>query len=130
MIRKLGVDCSESDRIQFVHDWVKLCASGKTVEAFDLLDSPLDTTRHTWTPEDFREVTFDHFDDEKFPTVTDPETVEGTIRKDTFEYNDGSGLGLEFDLPLNGIVNDFTLMFDFIKVGGELKVIMDDCHVM
>ena len=62
--------------------------------------------------------------------ITDPDEVEGNIRKDTYAYNDGSGWGVEYDLPLNGVVSDFTLMFDFIKHNGELKIILDDCHVM
>ena len=130
MINKPGLDATDNDLIGFVHDWVKLCAAGKIDEAFSLLDEPLDKSRHTWTPDDIKEVTFDHFDDEKYSVITDPDEVEGNIRKDTYAYNDGSGWGVEYDLPLNGVVSDFTLMFDFIKHNGELKIILDDCHVM
>ncbi|HIF9520580.1 hypothetical protein NGM67_12015 [Photobacterium damselae] len=63
------------------------------------------------------------------PIVTDPDTVEGNIRKDIWEYNDGSGWGVEYDLPLNEDVSDFTLLFDFIKPRNQLKVILDGCHV-
>jgi hypothetical protein len=130
MIVKPGINAKESDLVEFVHGWVKLCGEGKIDQAFSLLDEPVDQSRHTWTPEDIKEITYDHFDDEKYPTITNPDEVDGHIRKDVFEYNDGSGWGVEYDLPLNGVVSDFTLMFDFIKSGGVLKVILDDCHVM
>lgn len=130
MIVKPGINAKESDLVEFVHGWVKLCAEGKIDQAFSLLDEPVDQFRHTWTPGDIKEITYDHFDDEKYPTITNPDEVDGNIRKDVFEYNDGSGWGVEYDLPLNGVVSDFTLMFDFIKSGGVLKVILDDCHVM
>ena len=130
VVNRPGVNSSNSELVDFVHEWIKLCASGKTKEAFELLDSPVDKTRHTWTPEDFHEVTFDHLDDGKYPVITDPDRVEGKIRKDVFTYDDGSGWGVEFDLPLNGVVSDFTLLFDFIKASEELKIILDDCHAM
>ncbi len=127
---KPGIEASNKELISFVHDWIKLCANGKINEAFGLLDAPVDINRHTWSPEDIKEVTFDHFDDGQFPVISDPDNVEGTIRKDIIKYNDGSGWNVEYDLPLNGVVSDFTLMFDFIIKGNKLKVILDDCHVM
>ena len=130
MISKPDIHSSKNDLIEFVHGWVKLCSKGYINEAFQLLDKPIDTSRHTWTPDDFHEVKFNHFDDDKYPVVTDPDTVEGKVRKDVFEYNDGSGWGVEYDLPLNNVVSDFTLLFDFIKSNDELKIILDDCHVM
>ncbi len=130
MINKPNINSSNEELINFVHEWVKMCAAGETKEAFALIDPPLDKSRHTWTPDDLREITYDHFDDEKYPVVTDPDNVEGKIRKDIYTYNDGSGWGVEYDLPLNGVVSDFTLLFDFLKSGNELKIIMDDCHVM
>ena len=129
-MKKLDINSTNEEFVQFVHEWVKLCASGKTIEAFELLDDPIDKFRHTWTVKDFEEVRFNHFDNGNSPVVTDPETVKGTIRKDVFEYDDDSGWGVQYDLPLNGVVSDFTLMFDFIKVDGKLKIILDDCHVM
>lgn len=130
MIKKPSIDSKEIDLLEFVHQWVKMCANGKIVEAFSLLDSPIDESRYLWKPEDIKEITYDHFDDGKYPTITDPDEVDGNIRKDVFAYNDGSGWGVEYDLPMNGVVSDFTLMFDFIKCSDELKVILDDCHVM
>ncbi|EKN4616609.1 TPA: hypothetical protein NKW28_004473, partial [Vibrio parahaemolyticus] len=52
------------------------------------------------------------------------------LRNNIFEYDNGSGWGVEYDLPLNGVVSDFTLLFDFLKHGEDLRVILDDCHVM
>ena len=130
MIKKPGINATGIDLIEFVHEWVKLCSDGKISEAFSLLDEPVDGSRHSWTPEDIRQVTFDHFGDEEYPTITDPDKADGNIRKYFYEYNDGSGWGVTYDLPLNGVVSDFTLMFDFIKCKGILKAILDDCHVM
>lgn len=130
MIKKPGIGSTKDDLLEFVHQWVKMCADGKIAEAFSLLDSPLDESRYHWKPEDIKEITFDHFDDGKYPIISDPDKVGGNIRKDVFSYNDGSGWGVEYDLPMNGVVSDFTLMFDFKKHEGGLKVILDDCHVM
>ncbi|TOI27473.1 DUF7668 domain-containing protein [Vibrio parahaemolyticus] len=70
------------------------------------------------------------FGDNQLPVITSPLTVTGVLRSDIFEYDNGSGWGVEYDLPLNGVVSDFTLLFDFLKHGEDLKVILDDCHVM
>jgi len=130
MINKPAPDAIESDLVKFIDNWVKLCADGNITEAFSLLDAPIDKSRHRWTPEDIKDITYNHFDDEQYPAITDPDKVAGDIRIDIFEYTDGSGWGVEYSLPLNGIVSDFTLMFDFIKDNDSLKIIMDDCHIM
>mgnify|MGYP000235484216 CR=1 FL=1 len=126
MINKPGINATESDLVRFVHEWVKLCSAGKITDAFSLLDGPVDESRHTWTPDDIKEVTYNHFDDEKYPIITDPDEAEGNIRKDSFEYNDGSGWGVAYDLPLNGVVSDFTLMFDFINERDHCEVFRPD----
>lgn len=130
MIEKPKLESGKDALICFVNSWVSLCAEGKILEAFSILDKPIDASRHNWTPEDIQEITFGHFDDGKQPRITSPDGVDGIIRKDVFEYNDGSGWGVEYDLPMNGVVSDFTLLFNFIKSNGELLVILDDCHVM
>lgn len=129
-MKKPHVNASLDELIEFVHAWVKLCAQGRINEAFLMLDPPIDPKRYHWQAGDLAKVTFDHFDDNQQPVITDPDSVSGNIRKDVYEYNDGSGWGVEYNLPLNNVVSDFTLMFDFKKVGNELKVILDDCHVM
>ena len=130
MIDKPNLKSSESDLIKFVDDWVELCAEGNIEEAFSILDKPIESSRHQWSPQDIEEITFDHFDDGKQPVITSPDEVKGKIRKDIFAYDDGSGWGIEYGLPMNGIVSDFTLMFDFLKKNNTLLVILDDCHVM
>lgn len=130
MIIKPNLQASEKDLLDFVDQWVELCASGYINEAFTLLDVPLDQSRFRWSAKDLKAITFDHFDDGKQPIITSPETVEGNIRKDVFAYDDESGWGIEYDLPMNGVVSDFTLTFNFIKLNGQLKVVLDDCHVM
>jgi len=129
-VQKPTINSPQSELIKFVHDWVKLCSLGNVIEAFEILDSPIDPSNHTWTAEDLREISFDHFDDGKQPEITDPDTVDGTIYSDVFEYNDFSGWGVEYNLPMNGVVSDFTLMFDFIKSEDVLKIILTDCHIM
>ncbi|HFN0904668.1 TPA: DUF7668 domain-containing protein, partial [Vibrio parahaemolyticus] len=109
---------------------IDLCASGEAEYAFSFLDEPLDNSRSKWSLEDFEMVRFDHFGDNQLPVITSPLTVTGVLRNDIFEYDNGSGWGVEYDLPLNGVVSDFTLLFDFLKHGEDLKVILDDCHVM
>lgn len=127
---KISLLTTDNDFIEFVHNWVKLCAAGEINHAFSLLDEPLDKSRHTWTPDDINEITYDHFGDEKYSVITNPDTVEGNIRTDIYKYNDGSGWVVEYDLPLNGVVSDFTLIFEFIEHNGKLRVVLDDCHVM
>lgn len=129
MIVKPEIHASKKELLQFVHHWVKLCATGDIDSAFDLLDPPVNTKQHVWTQDDFHEVTFDHFSDGQYPSVTDPDKAEGTIRTDVFEYDDRSGWGVAYDLSLNNVVSDFTLMFDFIKIDDQLKVLLTDCHV-
>ena len=129
MVIKPTLESKEQGLINFVHEWVKLCANGMIEDAFSILDKPINLARH-WSAEDIKEITFDHFDDGKQPVISSPDNVEGTIRKNVFAYDDGSGWGVEYDLPMNGVVSDFTLMFDFIKDGDRLLVILDDCHVM
>lgn len=116
--------------IRFVHQWVQLCATGKLTEAFSLLDTPTDPTHYHWTVQGLEEVAFNHFDDGEQPSITDPDHATGVIRKDVFQYNDGSGWCVAYDLPMNGVVSDFTLMFDFIKSEEKLMIILNDCHVM
>ncbi|MCG7564205.1 hypothetical protein [Pseudoalteromonas sp. McH1-42] len=130
MLSKPSITASEEEIFQFVHEWIKLCALGMHKEAFSILDSPLKPDSHEWGPEDIREITFDHFDDEKYPVITDPDKFISTIKKYIYKYDDDSGWAVEYDLPLNGVMSDFTLMFDFIKDGEYYKVILDDCHVM
>lgn len=127
---KPTINSSEKDFIEFVDNWIELCASDKTELAFSLLDKSKNKKSHRMTVEDFEFVRFNHFDDDKLPTVTSSKTVKGNLRKDIVKYDDNSGWNLEYDLPLNGIVSDFTLMFDFIIDGKKLLVILEDCHVM
>lgn len=132
MLAKPTVTATQAELLQFVHDWVGMCAEGKINEAFTLLDAPLDSSRYHWSAEDITEITFDHFDDGLQPVITHPDTVGGDIplRADSGSFNDGSGYWVEFDLPMNGVVSDFTLMFEFLFSNETLKVILDDCHVM
>ncbi|MCG0031149.1 hypothetical protein KUA17_23215, partial [Vibrio parahaemolyticus] len=129
-MKKPTIESSQEDLIAFVRDWIDLCASGEAEYAFSFLDEPLDNSRSKWSLEDFEMVRFDHFGDNQLPVITSPLTVTGVLRNDIFEYDNGSGWGVEYDLPLNGVVSDFTLLFDFLKHGEDLKVILDDCHVM
>lgn len=130
MIERPTLASDENDFVRFVHQWIQLCATGKISEAFALLDTPADPTHDYWTAEDLHEITFDHFDDGKQPNITDPDHAKGVIRKDVFQYSDGSGWGVAYDLPMNGVVSDFTVLFDFIKSEDELQIILKDCHVM
>ncbi|HGF5169493.1 TPA: hypothetical protein ACF35O_004996, partial [Vibrio parahaemolyticus] len=129
-MKKPTIESSQEELIAFVRDWIDLCASGEAEYAFSFLDEPLDNSRSKWSLEDFEMVRFDHFGDNQLPVITSPLTVTGVLRNDIFEYDNGSGWGVEYDLPLNGVVSDFTLLFDFLKHGEDLRVILDDCHVM
>ncbi|WP_444916805.1 hypothetical protein [Microbulbifer sp. JMSA003] len=130
MVIKSALNSNEKNFIDFVHACVKYCANGNIEEAFSILDKPVSPDRHHWSPEDIKEIIFDHFDDGKQPVISSPDSVEETIRKDIFTYDDGFGSGVEYDLPLNGAVSDFMLMFDFIKVRGQILIILDDCYLM
>lgn len=121
---------SENDLVRFVHDWVALCADGNVNEAFSLLDKPLSRSNQHWNSDDLKEVTFDHFDDGKYPEITSPDDVVEEIQNEVYEFDDGSGWSVDYKLPLNGVVSDFTLQFKFIIRKGNLKVILDDCHVL
>ena len=130
MLTKPNIYSNENDLVNFVSGWIKLCAEGRIEEAFSILDQPIEASSNEWSPEDIEEITFNHFNDGKQPIITSPDCAEGTIRKDVFAYDDGSGWGVQYDLPMNGVVSDFTLMFNFIKKNNQLLVILDDCHVM
>ncbi|MNJ67269.1 hypothetical protein D3C77_634280 [compost metagenome] len=51
-------------------------------------------------------------------------------RSDLYEYNDGSGYGFEYDLTSEGELNDYTIMFDFIKTDNGYFAYLTDIHIL
>jgi hypothetical protein len=120
-------DAVEDEIIRFARAWMELAAS----KGFDAALAELDTNPHVpWSVELFNQLMFNHFDDERQPEITWPDPALN-LRVDAYEYTDGRGFGVDYDLPLDGKRSDFTVQFEFLRRDdGKYIVYLDDIHVL
>lgn len=127
-MNKLTVKANDTEVVSFVHDWIKAAASSGFDIAMGLLDSVTDGGPH-WSDQLFKQVSFGHMQEGVYPTITDPDDVPN-LRHEVYRYYDGSGLAVDYDLPLDGQRSDFTLQFEFVRDGEWYKIYLRDIHVL
>lgn len=125
MIRP-AVDASEAEILAFARAWVELAASSGLQVALGELDQPESSP---WTEDQFKQLTFNHFDDGEYCSITSSVGIKG-IRVDAYEYNDGSGFAVDHDLALNGRRSDLTAQLDFRKDDVSYRVYLEAFHVL
>jgi hypothetical protein len=114
--------------LAFVCDWIKAAAYTGFESAMGLLDRVTDGGLQ-WSDKLFKQVSFGHMEKGVYPTITDPDDVPN-LRREVYRYNDGSGLAVDYDLPLDGKRSDFTIQFEFLKAGEFYKIHLRDIHVL
>lgn len=117
----------------FIREWVKLLSENKFEEACALLDEPEDNDRNIiWNAENLKEVFLDYFWHERMPFINDP--YQMNLDKeviDFFEYDDGSGYAVDYDIPVDGEWGDLTAQFSIQKDTTNLyRIILEDVHVL
>lgn len=118
---------------KFIKDWTKLLSEGKYQEALDLLDqSANNKDNFVWTKEILKEVFLDYGKIGRMPIINDPYLMgkEGNFI-DFFQYDDGSGWAVDYDIPLDGERGNLTAQFSFNKISGEMySIFLQELHVM
>lgn len=117
--------------LSFIKDFLAKLSAKKVNEAYLMLD---DASNHSnaWSKQDLALFLDLNMEDEPYLTIDDPNevTLPSNHRFDLYEYKDGSGYGTEYDLTSKGELNDFTIMFDFIKGNEGYLVYLTDIHVL
>ncbi|UZR96783.1 DUF7668 domain-containing protein [Chondrinema litorale] len=115
----------------FIREWVKLLSLNKFKEANSLLD--VDSERNfNWNTENLKEVFLDYCWHERMPVINNPDQMDLDNEVITFyEYTDGSGYAVEYDIPLDGEWGDLTAKFSLESEDQRVyRVYLDDIHVM
>jgi len=120
------LDASEADILTFAREWVEFAATHGLAAALNELDQPASSP---WTEEQFNQLTFNHFDDGEYCSITSPVGVKD-IRVDAYEYNDGSGFAVDYDLMLNGQRSDLTAQLNFRKGKACYLIYLEAFHVL
>lgn len=115
----------------FIKDFLAQLSAKKMDEAYLMLDDASNYS-NAWSKQDLEFFLQLNVEDEPYLTIDNPNevTLPSNHRFDVYEYNDGSGYGAEYDLTSNGELNDFTIMFDFIKGNEGYLVYLTDIHVL
>lgn len=121
-----ALNADELAILDYAKAWVKLAATNGFESALADLEPNIQVP---WSQSLFEELTFDHFGDGRQPRITDPDEVQD-LRVEAYEYNDGSGFGVDHDLPLDGKRSDYTVQLDFRKGESRYRVYLDDIHVL
>lgn len=117
--------------LSFIQDFLAQLSVKKVNEAYLMLDDASNYS-NAWSKQDLALFLELNMEDEPYLTIDNPNevTLPSNHRFDVYEYNDGSGYGAEYDLTSNGELNDFTIMFDFIKGNEGYLVYLTDIHVL
>lgn len=117
--------------LQFIKDFLQLLSVGKVEDAYHRLDDHTNYTK-AWSKENLQLFLQLNIEDEPHLSIDNPYEVSlpSNHRYDVYEYNDNSGYGVEYDLTSDGEINDFTIMFDFIKTEQGFLAYLTDIHVM
>jgi hypothetical protein len=117
----------------FIRCWIKLLSENRFDEASKVLDEPEDNGRNIlWTAENLREVFLDYCWHERMPDINDPFQMDLNSEViEFYQYDDGSGYAVDYDIPLDGEWGDLTAKFSFKKMTKSLYItILYDMRVM
>ncbi len=117
----------------FIRTWIKQLSENNKNEAFALLDKSEYLIQQNLDYSNLIDLCFSMYDLEKpYPVFTNPDTLD--LSKEQlfiYDYEDGSGCAVEYDLPLNGEWSDFTAQFKFKKQTDSLYYIyLEDIHIL
>jgi len=124
---------SHQQAITFVRKWVKLLSDKNTIEAFSLLDKNDEfPNKFISNFEALKNVFSNYFENNNLPQFTNPYSLNlGQEKVDIYDYVDGSGFAIDYDLPLNGEWSDFTAQFSFKKKSNfEFYAYLEDIHIL
>jgi hypothetical protein len=121
-----SIDADELAILAFARDCVEFAYR----QGFEAALAELDLNPSVpWSQSLFEQLTFDHFSDGRQQKISAPSAVEN-LRVAAYRYNDGSGFGVDHDLPLDGKRSDFTVQLDFPKKDGRYVVYLEDIHIL
>jgi len=117
----------------FIHSWIEFLSKNEFQEACAQLDVPeRNKNSITWSDDKLREVFLDYCWHERMPLINSPYAMDLQKEKiDFYEYYDGTGYAVEYDIPLDGEWSDLTAQFSFVKNAGNVYyVFLKDIHVL
>ena len=119
--------------ILFIRNWVRLLSENNKAEAFGLLDKSAYLIKENIEYSTLIDLCFSmYYEDTPYPIFTNPDEMDLSRERISFyDYNDGSGFAVDYDLPLNKEWSDFTAQFEFKKIDDSLySVSLEDIHVL
>ena len=117
----------------FIREWTKLLSEDKFDEACSQLDIPEDKEKNiVWNGNVLKGVFLDYCWHERMPLINNPYLMDlQKERIDLYEYNDGTGCAVDYDIPTDNNWGDLTAQFYFIKHTDNLfYVYLNDIHVL
>ena len=117
----------------FIREWTKLLSEAKFDEACAMLDEPEDNGRNIfWNAENLREVFLDYCWHKRMPVINNPYHMNLDKEViDFYNYDDGSGYAVDYDIPLDGEWGELTANFQFKKESQNLyRIYLYDMRVM
>jgi hypothetical protein len=119
------------DVTHFVRDWIALLAEGKFEVAINQLDASLENGVSIWNVESLKAVFLEYWKGE-MPIINNPYQMD--MRKEEIEFyhfDNGSGLAIDYLVPLENNWGDLTAQFSFVKNEGNFYyVYLTDIHVL
>jgi hypothetical protein len=84
-----------------------------------------------WNVTNLKEAFLDYGAVGRMPVINSPYQMDLTTEKiEFYDYDDGSGWTVDYDIPLDGEWGDLTAQFSFKKAGDSFVVKLNDIHVM
>jgi hypothetical protein len=116
----------------FIRNWIELLFNNEFEKACYLLDAPeSDSDEDPWNATHLKEAFLDYGAIGRMPVINSPYQMDLTTEKiDFYEYDDGSGWAVDYDIPLDGEWGDLTAQFSFKRAGNSFIVNLNDVHVM
>ncbi len=116
----------------FIRDWVESLSNGEFEKALQLLDySESGSNAIPWNETLLKEAFLDYGAIGRMPVINSPYQMDlATEKIEFYEYEDGSGYFVEYDVPLDGEWGDLTAQFSIKKVGDDFSITLEDIHVL
>jgi len=117
----------------FIRAWIALLAANEFQEACSQIDMP-DGKENAivWDSSALKEVFLDYCWHERMPLINNPYAMNMQMERiDFYEYDDGTGCAVDYDIPTDPEWGDLTAQFSFVKSTDDLYyVFLDDIHVL
>jgi hypothetical protein len=114
----------------FIRNWVELLSNNEFEKACQQLDAT-ESDYDPWNVTNLKEAFLDYGAVGRMPVINSPYQMDLTTEKiEFYDYDDGSGWTVDYDIPLDGEWGDLTAQFSFKKAGDSFVVKLNDIHVM